>query len=171
MTASIIFIPLLLGVLIKYNLKIERAGLYMLVCLQLIFLLQILPSLVFIEALEDNAKGTIKILAAILTGTLICVSFLIQIYFLTETMRVRIWIQSRDHLELKTRLKAFKRFKITIVVLLVMLFMVSGMVYGYLKKNSESNLYNIFRILSSVILIVMFTLLGYHQFKQYHFFI
>jgi hypothetical protein len=120
-----------LGVLIKYNLKIERAGLYMLVCLQLIFLLQILPSLVFIRALEDNAKGTIKILAAILGGTLICVTFLIQIYFLTETMRVRIWIQSRDLLELKTRLKSFKRFKITIVALLAMLFTVSGVVYGY----------------------------------------
>jgi hypothetical protein len=131
LTASIIFIPLLLGVLIKYNLKIERAGLYMLISLQLIFLLQILPSLVFIEALEDNAKGTIKILAAILGGTLICVSFLIQIYFLTETMRVRIWIQSRDHLELKARLKAFKRFKITIVALLAMLFAISGMVYGH----------------------------------------
>ena len=103
----------------------------MLISLQLIFLLQILPSLVFIEALEDNAKGTIKILAAILGGTLICVSFLIQIYFLTETMRVRIWIQSRDHLELKARLKAFKRFKITIVALLAMLFAISGMVYGH----------------------------------------
>jgi hypothetical protein len=131
LTASIIYIPLLLGILIKYNLKIERAGLYMLVCLQLIFLLQILPSLVFIRALEDNAKGTIKILAAILGGTLICVTFLIQIYFLTETMRVRIWIQSRDLLELKTRLKSFKRFKITIVALLAMLFTVSGVVYGY----------------------------------------
>lgn len=110
----------------------------MLICLLLIFLLQILPSLVFIGALEDNAKGTIKILAAVLGGTLICVSFLIQIYFLTETMRVRIWIQSRDLLELKKRVKAFKRFKITIVALLVMLFVVSGIVYGYLKKNSES---------------------------------
>jgi p-aminobenzoyl-glutamate transporter AbgT len=101
-------------------------------------------------------------LAAILGGTLICVSFLIQIYFLTETMRVRIWIQSRDHLELKARLKAFKRFKKTIVALLVMLFVVSGMVYGHFSKNSESKLYNIFRIISSVILIVMFTVLGYH---------
>jgi hypothetical protein len=69
----------------------------MLICLQLIFLVQILPSLVFIEALEDNAKGTINILASIIAGILICFSFLMQIYFLTETMRVRIWIQSRDH--------------------------------------------------------------------------
>ena len=46
-----------------------------------------------------------------------------------------------------------------------MLFVVSGVVYGYLKRNSESKLYKIFRILSSVILIVMFTVLGYHQFK------
>ena len=64
-----------------------------------------------------------------------------------------------------SRLKAFKRFKILIVALLVMLFAVSGVVYGLLKKDIESKLYNIFRILSSVILIVMFTVLGYHQFK------
>ena len=64
-----------------------------------------------------------------------------------------------------SRLKAFKRFKILIVALLVMLFAVSGVVYGLLKKDTESKLYNIFRILSSVILIIMFTVLGYHQFK------
>ena len=64
-----------------------------------------------------------------------------------------------------SRLKAFKRFKILIVALLVMLFAVSGVVYGLLKKDIESKLYNIFRILSSVILIVMFTVLGYHQLK------
>ena len=63
------------------------------------------------------------------------------------------------------RLKAFKRFKILIVALLVMLFTVSGVVYGLLKKDTESKLSNIFRILSSVILIVMFTVLGYHQLK------
>ena len=104
----------------------------MLVCLQLIFLMQILPSLVLIGALEDSEKGTIKKLAASLAGTLICVTFLTQIYFLTETMRVRIWIQSTDLMELKTRLKAFKRFKITIVALLVLLFTVSGVVFGFL---------------------------------------
>ena len=132
LSASVIFTPSLLGVLIKYNLKIERAGLYMLLCLQLIFLMQILPSLVLIGALEDSEKGTIKKLAAYLAGTLICVTFLTQIYFLTETMRVRIWIQSRDLMELKSRLKAFKRFKITIVALLILLFAVSGVVFGFL---------------------------------------
>ena len=70
-----------------------------------------------------------------------------------------------------SRLKAFKRFKILIAALLVMLFGVSGVVYGLLKKDTESKLNNIFRIQSSVILIVMFTVLGYHQFAQYHFFI
>ena len=36
--SSILFIPLTLAVLIKYRLKIERAGLIMLTCLLIVFL-------------------------------------------------------------------------------------------------------------------------------------
>ena len=43
-----------------------------------------------------------------------------------------------------------------------MLFVISGMVYGFLQKHIDINIFKISKILTSVILIVMFTVLGYH---------
>lgn len=65
------------------------------------------------------------------------VTFLLQIYFTLEMKRVRIWLESKDPIELEVKLAAFTRLKYGLLGMVIVMW-ISGVVL-YLAKGSEKD--------------------------------
>ncbi len=177
MTAACIFLPVILGVLVKLRFKLSNVGLSMLISLFLSFSAQFYLSL-YHSSLLTFTNDSYRDISLAVVVILLLFSFAMQIYFIMEMKRVRIYVESRTPLELQIAESRFFVNKVVMCILIICMFVsftISGLALKRAKGNADNNYMtsDVFTLilLSSLIFLITFGYLQAVTFLQYHFFI
>ena len=177
MTAACIFLPVILGALVKLRFKLSKVGLAMLISLFLSFSAQFYLSL-YHSRLLTFTNDSFKDLSLGIVVILLLFSLAMQIYFIMEMKRVRIYVESRTPLELQIAESRFCLNKFIMCILIISMFVsftIAGLVLKRAKGNADNNFMtsDVFTLIlvSSLIFLITFGYLLAITFRQYHFFI
>ena len=110
---------------------------------------------------------------------LILFAFMMQIYFIIEMKRIRIYVESKTPIELQIKLSKFRFHKIVTAFLLLLMccsVTVSGIIIKEENPRPDLNIKMTSKtftliIISASLFIVTFSYLVFLSFQQYHFFI
>ena len=139
MTAACIFLPVILGVLAKLRFKLSKVGLAMLISLFLSFSAQFYLSL-YHSGLLFFTNDSFRDISIAIVVILLLFSFAMQIYFIMEMKRVRIYVESRTPLELQIAESRFCVHKVLMCILIILMcvsFTIAGLVLKSAKGNSD----------------------------------